>query len=261
MDSRTDFQKILHRKRRLLTARKRQLPLQAVRAKARLQARPRDIVSVLKDGRISVMAEVKRVLSDGDIVQAYDPAALARSYEAGGAAALLVATDETVLHGGLAHLMHVRQVVGVPVIQHDFIFDEYQIVEARAAGADGLRLVAGILSDEQLHHFLSLTQRLKMTALIEVQTPAQLRRVVPLEPRLIGLINRDWETGEVNLGIMEMLRPRIPPHIAVASIGGIRTVEEARRVAAADVDAIVVGEALLSAEDAAEALRELLSAI
>jgi indole-3-glycerol phosphate synthase len=257
----TDFQEIVRRKRRLLRARKQEAPLQAVRAQAMLQTRPLDIASRLVNGCASVMAEVKRVLSNGEVVQRYDPVALAKRCEEGGASVLSVATDETVLHGDLAHLMHVKGAVSIPVLRHDFIFDSYQIFEARAAGADGVRLIARILSDGELRYFLSLTQRLKMTALIEVQTLSQLKRVLPLEPRLIGLNNRDWETGEVDFGITELLSGRIPPITAVVSGGGIRALADARRVAAAGVDAIFVGEALLEVKDPAAMLREWLLAI
>lgn len=255
----TDLEEILRQKRQLLEARKRQVPIRGVRAQAKLQPRPIDVPSVLKDGSVSLIAEVKRASPTGLLVQSYDPVVLAQLYQQSGVAALSVATDEAVLRGNLAHLMRVKQAVTIPVLRQDFIFDEYQIVEARAAGADGVRIIAGVLEDRLLRRLLSLTQRLKMSALIEVHTEAELEQVIPLDPRLIGLNNRDWETGEVNLTLTERLRGTILPHIAVVSEGGIKTAEDVKRIAAVGVDAIVVGEALLTAEDIAAKLREFIA--
>jgi indole-3-glycerol phosphate synthase len=201
------------------------------------------------------------MLADGDMLTTYNPASLAAYFEEGGATALSVATDETVLRGGLVHLVHVKRAVAIPVIRHDFIFDAYQLYEARAAGADGVRLIARVLPDGKMRNLLSLTQRLKMTALIDVQTTAELNRVLPLEPRLIGLNNRDWKTGEVNFTITELLRDRIPPHITVVSGGGIQTLEDAKHIAATGIDAILIGKTLLTAEDSPARIRDLLGAL
>ena len=251
----------LNHKRQLLEARKREIPIRGVRAQASLQPRPQDIASVLKNGHVSLLTEVKRASPSGLLVQEYDPVALAQQYERFGAAALSVATDETMLHGGLSHLMRVRRAVSLPVFRQDFIFDEYQIAETRAAGADGVRIIAAILGDTDLWNLLSLTQRMKMTALMEVQSEPELDRVLSLDPRLIGIQNRNWLTGAVDLTLTERLRPKIPSHITVVSGGGIRTAQDVQRMAVLNVVAVAIGEALLTANSPAAKFGELLAAI
>ena len=252
--------KILEQKRAQLEARMREIPVGGVRAQARLQKRAMDIAMTVKNGRVSLIAEVKRATASGGvIIEDYDPVALAKLFEVSGAAALSVATDETLLHGGLAHLIAVKQAVGIPVLRQDFIFDEYQIIETRAAGADGVRLIASILGDDELRYLLTLTQRMRMTALVEVHDEHELERVLPLDPRLIGINHRDWNTDDVDLELTARLRDAIPPHITVVSESGIKTVKQVRRLAALNIDAFVVGEAVLTADDIGAKTRELTS--
>jgi indole-3-glycerol phosphate synthase len=252
------LQEILKRKRAQLTARKREIPVEGVRAQARLQLRAKDLAMVLKDGRLSLVAEVKRASANGDLlVEDYDPVELAKVFEVSGAEVVSVATDEALLHGGLPDLVAVKKEVGIPVLRQDFIFDEYQVIEARAAGADGVRLIVGILNDDEMRHLLTLTQRMRMTALVEVHTRQELDRVLPLDPRLIGINHRDWDTDDVDLERTAQLRDAVPPHIAVISAGGIRTIQQVRRLAELKVDAFVVGEAVLTAPDMRAKISEL----
>lgn len=257
-DSHVRLDEILKRKRAKLEARRREVPVEDLRAQARDQVRARDVALVLKDGRLSLVAEVKRTTASGGVlVEDYDPVALANLFESAGAALLSVATDETLLHGGLAHLSAVKQAVDIPVLRQDFIFDEYQIIEARAAGADGVRLIAGILRGDELRHLLTLTQRMRMTALVEVHTEEELRHVLPLDPRLIGINHRDWHTDNLDFELTARLRGAIPPHITVLSESGINSVEQVRRLAELKVDAFVVGEAVLTAPDIGAKISEL----
>lgn len=253
-----NLREILKQKRAELKARKREIPIEALRAQARLQVRAKDIAMLLKNGKPSLVAEVKRAQTTGGVlVEDYDPVELARLMEESGAAALSVATDETLLHGGLSHLSAVKKAVDVPVFRQDFIFDEYQIVEARAAGSDGVRLIVGILDEEETRHLLTLTQRMRMTALVEVHTGDELERVLPLDPRLIGINHRDWATADVDFELTAQLRHQIPRHTAVISESGINSVEQVRRLVELDVDAFVVGEAVLTAEDIGAKIWEL----
>jgi indole-3-glycerol phosphate synthase len=256
------LEQILIHKRLLLEARKREVPVEELRVQTTRQTRPLDIASFLKENRrIALVAEVKRASPGGLLVERYNPVTLALRYQECGASILSVATDETVLQGGLAHLMAVKGAARVPVLRQDFIVDEYQIIEARAAGADGLRIIAAILGDRELWRLVSLTQRMKMTELIEVHNEDDLERALPLDPRLIGINNRDLVKGTIDLSTTERLRDRIPAHIAVISEGGIRTAQDVRRMADLGVHGVAIGEVLLTADDLAAKFRELMSLI
>jgi indole-3-glycerol phosphate synthase len=256
-ESHARLDEILKRKRVQLEARRREVPVEELRTQVRDQVRAQDVALALKDGRVSLVAEIKRTTASGGVlVENYDPVALADVFEKASAAALSVATDET-LQGGLDHLSAVKQAANIPVLRQDFIFDDYQIVEARAAGADGVRLIAGILSGDELRHLLTLTQRMRMTALVEVHTEAEMERVLPLDPRLIGFNHRDWHTDNLDFELTARLRDAIPSHITVLSESGINSVEQVRRLAELKVDAFVVGEAVLTAPDIGAKISEL----
>jgi indole-3-glycerol phosphate synthase len=247
------------RKQHDLEARKQVIPIAALRAMAKLQQRPRDLKLVLKeDPHVSLIAEIKQISpSAGRLLGAYDPVALARTYAAHGARAVAIHTDEAVYGGGLEHLTLVARAVNIPVIRQDFAIDEYQVLEARAAGADGVLLMAELLDDLLLRSLLSLTQRLLMTAVVQVSTESDLRRALLFDPRVIGISNQDMHTYAVDLDTTVRLRSQIPPHIAVISLYGLRTADDVARVTAAGVDGVLVGQALLQAPDTAAKIREL----
>ncbi len=255
---------IIARKREAVAKRKELVPLSGVRAQASLQVRPLDIISTLREAeQLSLIAEIKRVTPGRGwlFTDQYDPVGLAMRLEASGAKGISVFTDDQYYQGGVDHLTLIKQAVKVPVLRNDFILDEYQLVEARAAGADGVVLMAAVLTDRELWSLLSLTQRLKMTALIQVHTEEELRRVLPLEPRLIGISNRDPRTLEVDLDATPRLRPLIPQPTVVVSMGGLRTPEDILMAAQAGVDGVIVGEALITADDPQAKIEELFSLI
>jgi indole-3-glycerol phosphate synthase len=250
--------------------RMRDLPLEAVEVRAADAPAPHDFIAALRSAPgVGLIAEVKRASpSKGVLRTDFDPIQLATTYAANGAACLSVLTDEPYFQGSLAYLTQIRQrlssdstasdrVEPVPVLRKDFIFHPYQVYEARAAGADALLLVAAILSDADLEELLSLTRGLGMAALVEVHSEEELTRVLPLAPRLVGVNNRDLRDFSVDLNTCLRLRPVIPSDVCFVAESGIHTRADVARLAEAGVDAMLVGEALVTAPDVGAKVREL----
>jgi indole-3-glycerol phosphate synthase len=190
--------------------------------------------------------------------QQYQCEAIAQSYEAAGASALSVLTEERYFLGSLHDLETVRAAVRLPVLRKDFILDDYQIYESVAAGADALLLIVAALSDEDLRRFLELCQSLRIAPLVEVHDESELERALGAGARIIGVNNRDLKTLEVDLEVSLRLRPGIPPGSIAVSESGIKTSEDLRRMAEAGYHAVLVGESLMTAADPGAALREML---
>lgn len=255
----TILDNILAHKRGELAARQQAAPLAQIQAQARQAPPPRDLIAALRQTRSpALIAEVKRASpSRGLLAPDLDPPQMARLYERSGAAAVSVLTDERFFRGHLDHLRAVRQAVGLPVLRKDFVFDPYQVYEARAAGADAVLLIAALLNDDDLQMLHQLANDLSMAAMIEVHDEAELERALRVEPRLIGINNRDLRTFQVHLDTTARLRPRIPTGITVVAESGIHTRADAARMAQLGIDAILVGEALVTAPDAAAKVYEL----
>jgi indole-3-glycerol phosphate synthase len=267
----TILDRILNYKRKEeLPRRMRDLPLKIVQDHAAGAPPPRNFIAALKSSAVvALIAEIKRASpSKGVLRPNFDPVHLAATYAANGAAAISVLTDEPFFQGSLSYLMHIRrqlespptdadQSLPVPLLRKDFIVHPYQIYEARAAGADALLLIAAILSDADLAELLSLTRALGMAALIEVHSEEDLERVLPLSPRLVGVNNRDLRDFSVNLNTCLRLRLSIPSDICLVAESGIHTRADVACLAAAGVDAMLVGEALVTASDVGAKVREL----
>lgn len=239
--------------------RKQEISLAGMRALAGMQSRPFDLSSRLRNHPgISLIAQIKRRAPDMDKpIEDYDLAMLATRFESLHAAALMVATNEQYYHSGIADLTIISRNMSIPVIRQDFVYDEYQIIEARAAGADGVLLIAALLNSTELRDLISMTQRNRMTAVVQVHNEEELRHAIAFEPRVIAINNRDIETLQVDLARTLHLRPLIPRHMAVISMGGIRTAQDVAMLQQAEVHAAVIGQALLTAPDTAAATREL----
>jgi len=266
MSQSTFLDEIITYKRKEIARQKQIKSPDALAAEAELASPPRDLVAALRVPRrwdsdrhhVRLIAEVKKASpSKGLLCPDFDPVALARIYEENGAAAVSVLTDEHFFQGSLEDLRAIRQAVDIPVLRKDFIIDLYQVYEARAAGADALLLIVAALDDATLHNLYALTRHLDMTALVEVHNLADLRRALALHSRLIGVNNRDLSTFAVSLSTTTMLRPRIPSRVTVVAESGIHTPEDVARLAALDVDAMLVGEALVTAEDVGGKVRAL----
>jgi indole-3-glycerol phosphate synthase/phosphoribosylanthranilate isomerase len=247
-------------KRSELTERRRARPLADVQAEAKQAAPLRDFVAALRESssRPALIAEVKHASpSRGLLVEDFDPRRLARTYQQNGAAAISVLTDEHFFQGHLDDLRAIREEVDLPLLRKDFVFDPYQVYEARAAGADAVLLIVAMLSDEELHTLHRLACELGMTALVEVHDEPELRRALALQPRLIGVNNRDLRTFAVDLATTEWLRSFAPPDVALVAESGIHTTADVDRLARIGADAMLVGESLVVAEDTGAKVQEL----
>ena len=190
---------------------------------------------------------------------------MAETYVEGGAAAISVLTDERFFQGSLSDLAAVKAALRqagreVPVLRKDFILDAYQVYQARAYGADAVLLITAILETSELAELLALAQELDMEALVEVHCEEELDRVLPLGPSIIGVNNRDLHDFSVDLATTLCLQPHIPRSIALVSESGIHRRADVERLARAGVDAILVGEALVTAEDVVSKIKELTQA-
>lgn len=206
--------------------------------------------------QVALIAEIKKGSpSKGIIVQDFDPLRLAQTYAANGAAAISVLTDQKYFGGSLDYLKHIAALnLGRPLLRKEFICDLYQIYEARAAGADAVLLIVAELSDHQLLVFQSLTRQLGMAALVEVHTAPELIRALRCEATLIGINNRNLHDFSVSLETTRRLRPIIPAPLTVVAESGISSPSD---FADLPVDAVLVGEALVRAEDIGAKVREL----
>jgi indole-3-glycerol phosphate synthase len=250
------LERILAWKRQEVPRQKREVPMAGLRARAALAPRPRDFASALRrtaGGPPRLIAEVKRASpSKGLLSRDFDPVRLATAYEIGGAAAISVLTDKRFFQGHLDHLAAVRQAVRLPVLRKDFILDPYQIVEARAAGADAILLIVAALGDADLRDLLAEAARWGMAALVEVHDEAEVARALAAGAKIVGVNNRNLRDFSARL------RPLIPPDVILVSESGIHRAEDVRRLADMGVDAILVGEALVRAKDVVAKVRELL---
>jgi indole-3-glycerol phosphate synthase len=220
---------------------------------------PRDFYHALRDGeRPAVIAEIKKASpSAGMIRPDLDVPAIVSSYEKGGAAALSVITEEDYFQGSLEYLRQAREASHLPVLCKDFIIDPVQVFAARAAGADALLLITGVLDQDWLVSLLTTARSVGMDCLVEVHNEDELDRALATDARIIGINNRDLLTFEVTLETTLRLRPLIPTGRLVVSESGINEHADLETLSAAGVDAVLVGTSLMRAEDPSEKLRAL----
>jgi len=219
---------------------------------------PRDFAGALRGAGLSVIAEVKqRTPSMGVLTTDYQPARLAAAYERGGAAAISVLTHRAGFGGSVDHLDVVRHATSLPILRKDFITDPYQVVEARAHGADAVLLIAGALTQAALADLLGVVKANGVVALVEVHDEDEARAAVEAGAQVIGVNHRDLHTFEVDLTLTGRLRPLIPRDRVVVAESGIKGRADARRVREAGADAILAGEVLMRSTDPAAVISEL----
>jgi indole-3-glycerol phosphate synthase len=212
-------------------------------------------------GAAAVIAEVKKASpSKGVLREHFEPAAIAESYARHGAACLSVLTDERFFQGSTACLQQARAACTLPVLRKDFMVDEYQVVEARAMGADCILLIAACLDDAQMADLEAAAQALGMAVLVEVHDGAELDRALRLATPLVGINNRNLRTFEVSLATTLDLRSRVPADRVLVTESGILAAADVRRMRAAGVHAFLVGEAFMRADDPGAALEALFAA-
>src|SRR6266566_3142067 len=253
-----------------LEQRKQEYPLEEMQRLAASQPAPRDLLTALlpvpqtgspqgSKAQVRLIAEVKRASpSKGMLAPHLDPVALARTYEAHGAAAISVLTEPHFFLGSPAYLTAIKQAVSVPVLRKDFIIDEYQVYEARAWGADAILLICAILDDVQLRHLLAIAHQQHMRCLVEVHNVEEAQQAVAAGARIIGVNSRDLVTFQMNPHLMRELRTLIPADRVVLAESGIHTAADARRLARYDVSAMLVGESLIVSNDIPAQMRSLL---
>jgi indole-3-glycerol phosphate synthase len=241
--------KIMAWKREEVPKQMEQVSLAQVKAFAQLAPPPLDFAGALTAQRgASLIAEVKRASpSRGLIAQDWDPELIGETYARNGAAAISCLTDKRFFQGELEYLTAIKERLreikrAVPVLRKDFIYHEYQVYEARMAGADALLLIVAVLSDTELRNLYRLTYSLGMQALVEVHDEAEVERALAFDAHIIGVNNRDLRTFQVDMETTARLRALLPPGKVVVGESGIRTADDVRRMAAMGCDAILVGE-------------------
>jgi indole-3-glycerol phosphate synthase len=255
---------ILRHKVEEVAAAKIARPLVELDALAREAGAPRGLASALlrRPGEpVRAIAEFKRASpSVGPIRPGADPAPVAREYAIAGASAISVLTDEHYFDGRLDFIGQVRDAVDLPVLRKDFLVDPYQLLEARAAGADGVLLIVAALEGTQLAELLAEATRLGMDALVEVGSEADVETALAAGARLVGVNHRDLRTFEVDMGLTGRLAPFLPRDVPLVSESGIRTADDVRALGAAGAHAVLVGESLMRAVSPGAALAQLLAA-
>jgi indole-3-glycerol phosphate synthase len=207
----------------------------------------------------NVIAECKRRSpSKGVLRHTYDPVAIAASYAAAGAAAISVLTEPTFFDGSLDHFVAVRRAVDVPLLRKDFVIDEYQLLEARACGADAVLLIVAALSQSDLQRLYTSARSLELDVLVEVHDAVELDRALAIDANVIGVNNRNLRTLAVDVQASESLVARIPSGVIAVSESGLRSADDLRRLSALGYRAFLVGERFMTADDPGAALKELL---
>ncbi|MFA5055216.1 MAG: indole-3-glycerol phosphate synthase TrpC [Dehalococcoidia bacterium] len=257
---------IVQSKKESLELRKREMPLRELKRRCTVMKRkPIDFAAALRGDDIRLIAEVKKASPSKGVINAdIDPVSLATTYAANGAAAISILTEEKYFKGSIDYLREIREAfdakkIRVPLLRKDFIFDPYQIYESRACGADALLLIVAILDDDKLVQLINLSYTLGMKCLVEVHDENEIRRAVASGCRVIGINNRDLTTFDVDLHTTERLRPFVPDDCIVVSESGIKSRADVEKLYRWKVNAMLVGEVLSAADDAAKKMKELMS--
>lgn len=212
------------------------------------------------DDALGLIAEVKKASpSAGVIAEHFDPVDIARQYEAAGAHAVSVLTDEQFFKGHLSYLTQIRQAIALPCLRKDFIIHEAQIFEASVAGADAVLLIVAALDDAQLRHLFEVATTCQLDVLVEVHDLAELDRALELDVKLLGINNRNLTTFEVDLETTERLSEDVPDDVILVAESGLKTRVDTQRVFDCGCDAILVGESLMRTGDIAAQTAELLA--
>lgn len=257
----TFLDRIVADKREELAAAKSAVSRADLEARVRNAPAPRPFIDALRGPKLSLIAEVKKASpSKGLLRAAFAPVDIARRYADAGASAISVLTDAKHFQGSLEHLQAIRDALpdGPPLLRKDFIFDEYQLPEARVHGADAVLLIVAMLEQPLLESLQAGIRGLGMTALVEVHDEAEMERAVIAGADLIGINNRDLRTFDVDLATTERLRPLAPPGAVVIAESGIFTRDDMRRLESIGVNGVLIGEALVTQPDPGAKVGELL---
>jgi indole-3-glycerol phosphate synthase len=244
-----------------LELKKRNLPMAELRRISLQQPLTLDLASALQGDGIQLIAEVKKASPSRGIIRPdFNPVEIAQIYAENGTSAISVLTETRYFHGSLNHLADIRNALHgkLPLLRKDFIFEPYQIYESRAYGADSLLLIVAILKPTKLQELLQLSHELHMSCLVEIHNEAEVEIALKSEAKIIGINNRDLTNFSVDIANTERLRPLIPPDRIVISESGIKERKDIERLRQLGINAVIVGESLMSAPDIAAKMRELL---
>lgn len=252
--------KIVTEKLKEVEERQKAIPLPKLRAAIMERPAPLDLAAAISGDNLHLIAEVKRASPSRGVIRAnLDPVKLASSYAKGGATAISVLTESRYFGGSREDLETIKRALpNIPLLRKDFILKPYQIFESCAWGADALLLIVAILDDNELEELLSLSHALGMQCLVEVHNRYELERALACNARIIGINNRDLDTMTVDINVTRQLRPPIPRGRIVVSESGIKGRDEVQKLKEWKVNAMLVGETLVAADDVAAKIKELL---
>ena len=252
--------KIIARKREEVEQRKKVATITCLQERIAGQKPALNLALALKGDHLRLIAEVKQASpSRGVLSPKFNPTELARTYAEGGAGAISVLTEANYFMGSNEHLAAIKEVVALPLLRKDFIFDPYQVYESRAYGADALLLITAILSQGQLKDLVSLSHSIGLKCLVEVHNGDEVERAVLSEAEIIGINNRDLNTFTVDINTTRRLRPLVPKEKIVVSESGIKSQKDMEKLGKWGVHAVLVGEALVTADNIRAKMKELSS--
>jgi indole-3-glycerol phosphate synthase len=251
--------RIIAQKREEVELRKKSMPLSSLKEGIAQRQMPLDFTLALDGDHTRLIAEVKRASpSRGILCPDFNPVELAKSYAQGGAAAISVLTETNYFDGSIDHLAAIKEQTHLPLLRKDFIFDPYQVYESRAYGADALLLIVAILNQEQLGELLWLSHSLSLSCLVEIHNQAEVERALLTQAKIIGINNRNLDTFAVDINTTHQLRPLIPQEKFVVSESGISSRGDIEKLKQWGVNAVLVGEALVTAADVPCKMKELI---
>jgi indole-3-glycerol phosphate synthase len=257
--SKTILDKIVADKKRDVAQKKRSVPLSLLKERI-ARRKPLDFTAALRGNGLKLIAEIKKASpSRGLLCPDFKPVEMAQIYAQNGAAAISVLTEVIHFQGSLEYLSAIRDSVSLPLLRKDFIFDEYQIYESAVSGADALLLIAAILSPKQLAELLKLSQSLGMACMVEVHDEHEVEKALQSGAEIIGINNRDLKTFKVDIETTRRLRALVPRGKIVVSESGISHGDDVIKLKAWGVNAMLVGEALVTAKDIASRIKELMA--
>ena len=252
--------KIIEEKRKEIERARRHVPLNDLMEKARtLSLRSTFKKHISRKGHINLIAEVKKSSPSKGLIRAdFDPVKIALTFQTYGASAISVLTDEKFFEGKLEYLRHVKERVTIPVLRKDFIIDEYQVYESAANGADAILLIANILTQEELNRFYCLAKDIGMDILVEAHNEEDVEKALKSQATIIGINNRDLSTFSVDMAVTQRLLRLIPGTKTIVSESGIETYEQVMYLKSLGVNAVLIGETFMRAENIGEKVRELI---